>query len=121
MAVKPCCWNTLRIVVPLDFLSSGTAARMAPAGAKGAVTTEVVAAAKEGEKPAALIGQSTTEIVKILAYDAAGHVVTFEDAAGVVHGVTVKKPEMQRFAETLKPGDKVEVTFSDALAIGVLE
>jgi len=99
----------------------GVAARMAPAGAEGSSSVEVVAAAEKGDKPALIYGKTTTEVVTLLAYDAAGHVATFRDSTGATRSVTVEKPEMQRFAETLKPGAKVEITWSDALAIGVFE
>lgn len=76
--------------------------------------------AEEGDKPAAAIGQEVRTIVEILSYDASSNVVTFVLPDGFVRSVVVRKPEMQAFAETLQPNDKVEIAFAEAIGIGVL-
>jgi hypothetical protein len=101
----------------------GIAARMAAPGRAAAgteVTTGMVRAA-EGDKPAAMIGESVSTVVKIVSFDAPSNLVTFAAPDGLVHSVVVQEPEMQEFARGLKPGDEVEVTFTEALAIGIEE
>ncbi len=100
----------------------GVAARMAPPGRTG--ETEVTAGmvrAAEGDKPAAAVGEVVRTVVTIVSYDARSHLVTFTGADGLVRSVVVAKPEMQEFARGLKPGDEVEVTFTEALALGIVE
>ncbi|MGI9511070.1 MAG: hypothetical protein ACR2QJ_17160 [Geminicoccaceae bacterium] len=76
--------------------------------------------AKEGDKPAVAIGQEVRTIVEILSFDPSTNVVAFVLPDGFVRSVVVRKPEMQAFANTLQPGDKVEIAFAEAVGIGVL-
>ncbi len=85
-------------------------------------TGEVSAAvsrAELGDKPAGSIVEQATTTVTIDEVDLETNEVTFTDQAGIVDTIEVMTPEMQEFIKTLKPGDKVDVTFSRALAIAV--
>ncbi len=101
----------------------GIAARMAPPGraAAGTEVTTGMVRAPEGEKPGAIVGESVSSVVKIVSFDAPSNLVTFSTSDGLVRSVVVQKPEMQEFARGLKPGDEVEVTFTEAFAIGIEE
>jgi len=44
---------------------------------------------------------------------------TFKRADGSVHAVEVKNAKMKEFIKTLKPGDAVEVTYTESIAIDV--
>ena len=101
----------------------GVAARMA-VPAQAVEETEVAAAASraaEGEKPGAAIGAVVRTVVTIVSFDIRSNLVTFAAPDGLVRSIIVKEPEMQEFARRLKPGDEVEVTFTEALAIGIYE
>ena len=101
----------------------GIAARMAAPGraAAGTQMTAGMVRAAEGEKPGAMVGESVSTVVKIVSFDASSNLVTFAAPDGFVRSVIVRKPEMQEFAHGLTPGDEVEVTFTEALAIGIVE
>jgi len=101
--------------------SLGRAARMALPGQAGATTTTVIGAAEPGAKPGVAIGEVTTMVLEFVAYDAGTTQATIIDPEGVQRTVTVETPEGQEFASKLKKGDKVEVTFTEALAIVVEE
>ena len=58
-------------------------------------------------------------MVKITALDPATHTVSFTDPDGLAQTITVQDPEMQDFVETLKVGDDVAITYTEALAISV--
>jgi hypothetical protein len=46
--------------------------------------------------------------------------VTFKRSDGTVHVIAVKSPNMVEFIHTLKPGDQVDVTYTESLAINVV-
>ena len=61
-------------------------------------------------------------VVRIVSFDAESNLVVFSAPDGFVHSVVVEKPEIQEFAlGRLTPGDEVEVTFTEAVAIAVIE
>jgi Cu/Ag efflux protein CusF len=101
----------------------GVAAQMAAPGqaAEGTEVTTGVALAAEGAKPAAVVGNSVRGVVTIVSYYVPSNLVTFASPDGLVHSAVVRKPEMQEFARGLKPGDEVEVTFTEAVAVGIVE
>jgi hypothetical protein len=61
----------------------------------------------------------TYKTVKIDAVDPSFNTVTFTRADGITRVVGVDDPEAQRFVRTLKPGDSVEISYSEAVAVGV--
>jgi len=100
----------------------GVAARMAEPGRTGeAAVVGAAVRAPKGAKPGAVVGQTVQMVVTIVSYDAKSHLATFAGPDGLVRSVVVEKPEMQQFARGLKPGDEVEVTFTEAVAIGIVE
>lgn len=101
--------------------SLGRAARMALPGAAGSSSASVVGTAEPGEKPGIAVGEVTTMVLEFISYDAGTAQATIIDPEGVQRTVTVETPEGREFASKLKKGDKVEVTFTEALAIVVEE
>lgn len=101
----------------------GVAARLAAPGqaASGTEVTTAIVRAAEGDKPAVIVGESVRTVVTIVSFDAKSNLVTFAAPDGLVRSVVVRKPEMQEFARGLKPGDEVEVTFTEAIAVGIVE
>jgi len=91
---------------------------------KGTSATEpsaTVAAARApvGDAPAAYAGKSVTVPVKIESYDMATDTVVFVNPAGERHTVAIQAENMKELGRTLKPGDEVEITYTEALAIEV--
>jgi hypothetical protein len=72
-----------------------------------------------GAKPGAGLAQEVTATVKIRALDLAKHTVSFTDPEGLAQTITVQEPQMRDFIKTLKVGDEVAVTYTEALAISV--
>ena len=99
------------------------AVQMVPPGQATADVQAVVADVRspEGDRPAAIKGESVTMLVQIVSYDPDSKVVVFTAPDGFTHSVVVQRPEMQEFALGLSPGDEVEVTFTEALAAAVVE
>ncbi|CAH2603969.1 conserved exported protein of unknown function [Rhodovastum atsumiense] len=78
-----------------------------------------VTRAVEGERPAGETAQEVTARVRILAVDTRANTVTFLGPSGLPRIIALRDPGMQRFAATLQPGDDVDVTYTEALAIRV--
>lgn len=72
-----------------------------------------------GEKPEGAVGLVYTAIVTIDAVDPAKNIVKFTGPGGHQREVMVERPEMQEFIKDLSPGDRVQVTYGEALAVAV--
>jgi hypothetical protein len=100
----------------------GIAVQMAKGDVKA---TEPAAAAfafkaQPGAKPGGGVGASVTTTVTILAINRETNTVAFKRADGSVHLIAVKSPNMVQFLHTLQPGDLVDVTYTESLAINVV-
>ena len=94
------------------------AAEMAKPGQETSASATAMRA-PAGAKPGAGVTQEVTAMVKITDLDLATHTVSFTGPEGVARTITVRDPKMQDFVETLKVGDEVALTYSEALAISV--
>lgn len=79
----------------------------------------VLGRAEVGAKPGAGVGSVTATTVAIQSVDKTNHTVTFSGPDGYVRVVQVKDPAAQKFIATLKTGDLVDLTFTEALAVSV--
>ena len=59
-------------------------------------------------------------VVEFLAYDPATGIVTFKTPEGVTQTVVVN-PAMRDFAAARRPGDRVAVQFTNAVAASIVE
>ena len=85
---------------------------------KPAATTER-ASAEKGATPAGAVARQTTKTVEILSIDKYKKAISFRDADGGWREVSMGKPELEHYLTDLKEGDKVQVTFTEAVAIAV--
>jgi hypothetical protein len=60
-----------------------------------------------------------TAAVKIEAVNQGSHTVAFRGSDGTLHVVAVESPNMRQFMRTLKPGDTVEVTYTESVAVNI--
>ena len=84
-----------------------------PLAAVGAIRAE------PGERPGAAVGSIVTMSVKIESVGPDGLTVTFSGPDGQLTAIYVLREESQAFVRSLRPGDIVELTFAEALAITV--
>ncbi|HEU5134819.1 MAG TPA: hypothetical protein VFU13_06715 [Steroidobacteraceae bacterium] len=75
--------------------------------------------APEGSKPAAMVGATVATTVQIESVDTSFDTVTFKRPDGFSRTIAVESPEGKKFIRTLKKGDKVDVAYTEALAISV--
>lgn len=77
----------------------------------------VVAESQPGE--GTVVGRQVKTRVKINAVDTAANTVTLTGPKGNTETVAVKNPELQQKLKQLKPGDEVEITYTEAMALSV--
>lgn len=75
--------------------------------------------AQPGEMPAATVSASVSTDVVIQSVDQSFDTVTFKRADGVVRTVAVEDPKATEFLHSLKAGDEVRVTYTEATAIAL--
>jgi hypothetical protein len=75
---------------------------------------------KNPNGPGGGAGQSVTVTVKILGIDPGTNKVAFQSQDGSQHVIAVKAPEMKKFIRTLKPGDSVDVTYTESVAVSII-
>jgi hypothetical protein len=73
-----------------------------------------------GMNPGGVAGASVTVSVKIEDIDLPTNTVAFKRADGTTHIIEAKSPEMQKFIRTLKPGDHVDVTYTESVAVSII-
>jgi hypothetical protein len=72
-----------------------------------------------GDKPEGTAGLLYTAVVTIEAIDKENNTVKFTAPGGQSRELAVVRPEMQEFVARLNPGDRVQVTYGEALAVSV--
>lgn len=82
--------------------------------------TESATVAPPGAKPGGTAQRQITTTIKVKAVDPVKNTLTFEGPRGRTRTVEVMDPQLQAVLKNLKPGDDVEVVYSEALAIDVL-
>lgn len=123
--------KTATIVVPsnvqnLEKLKVGDTVNMTYAAAFAA---EIM---KPGQEPAPVSASSSRQgggevvradqvsaVLKVESVDLANNTVTLTGPKGNTRTVKVRRPDIQERIKTLKPGDQVQVTYTEAMAIKV--
>ena len=75
--------------------------------------------AEEGERPAGATVTTLDTSVVFEAFDASTGSVSFKPQEGPERSLVVRDPEMRAFVETLEPGDVVQVTLVEVIALVV--
>jgi hypothetical protein len=99
----------------------GIAAQMSKGGAKASepATSTFAYPNAGGAKPGGGLGASVTSTVTIEDVDKSTNTVAFRGSDGLVHIIALQSPQMQQFARNLKRGDKVDVTYTESVAVNV--
>jgi len=92
---------------------------MAEPGNAGADVEIAAGRAEEGDRPGAMVGATTRQTVEILSVAPDGTAVSFRDADGRLQSIDVPREEGQAFARKLRPGDLVDIQYTEAIAVGV--
>ena len=106
--------DVLRVSFYTGFVFS-----MTEPGDAGADAEIVAGRAEQGGRPGAMVAVATRQTVEILSVASDGTAVSFRDANGLLQSIDVPREEGQAFARKLKPGDLVDIQYTEAIAIGV--
>ncbi len=106
--------DTIRVVYEQAFIATLTNAEVA-----SSVTDAAVGAvrAEAGEMPGGAVGTMSTMTVTIESIGPDGRSATFRGPDGQLQAIDVRREEGREFARGLNPGDVVQMTFAEALAI----
>lgn len=101
---------------------TGVAAQIRKHGDTAPAPTDelAVARANPGARPAAGVAHNVSATVNIVSVDTSFDTVTFTLPSGDQRVVAVQTPEGREFIRTLKRGDKVDVTYTEAVAVEVV-
>lgn len=88
-------------------------------GVQGVQADVAAVRAEPGERPGAGAGVLLRTTVEILSIDTQFNTVTFRRSDGATRIVAVETPEGRQFIRGLRPGDQVEIAYTEAVAIEV--
>jgi Cu/Ag efflux protein CusF len=88
-------------------------------GQKMAAPSERHKVAGRGNEPGGMAVREIKTSAKVRAVDAQGHTITVQDPKGNNHMIEVDDPSLQKQLSQLKPGDTVDVTYTQAVLISV--
>jgi Cu/Ag efflux protein CusF len=86
---------------------------------KSTEARESAASAPPGAKPGGMAQRMVRTLITVKAVDPVKNMLTFEGPKERTRTIAVKDPEMQDLLKQLKPGDQVEVAYTEALMIDV--
>jgi hypothetical protein len=93
------------------------AVSMLPPGTKPSAS-ERAAMAKTGEG-AGVAGKQVTVSAKIVSVDPAANTITFKGPKGNIETIDVQNPDNQAKLSSLKPGQVMQFTYTEAMAVSV--
>ncbi|HYZ34036.1 MAG TPA: hypothetical protein VE684_17330 [Crenalkalicoccus sp.] len=107
--------------VMVRYVEALAATLAKPGQGGGSVTEQTGIARQTGPTggPVGTVGSQVRATVTVDAIDHATHSVSFTGPANVARTVMVRDPDAQRFVDTLKPGDQVELVYTESLAIAL--
>jgi hypothetical protein len=105
-------------VVEVDFFEATTVSMADPADTGEELTTVAVGTAPEGAMPGGLAVTTTSMVVEVVRYDTGSALATFITPDGQTRRATVP-PELRSFAAARRPGQRVALTMTDAVAVTI--
>ncbi|POF63264.1 preprotein translocase subunit YajC [Novacetimonas maltaceti] len=96
------------------------AVSIVPPGTQPPESTVTSARGYAGLHPHGMLVSNRRERVHVLAVDPAQHLITFDDADQITRTEVVQEKAMQDFLNTVKVGDTVDVTVTDAVSFEVM-
>lgn len=95
------------------------AAQMSKHGSDDVTVKEQVKKAGPDERPGIAGRVDVTSTVTVKKVDLKKNLVTITGPSGNTTTLAVRRPQMQNFIKQLKPGDRVDVTYTEAVAISL--
>lgn len=112
--VKP--GDTLRVSYKQALLAEMSKAGV---GSSDVPVSIGIARSEEGEMPAGAVGSTVQATVTVISVSGDGSTLTFRGPAGELNSIDVLRDKSRAFVKQLRPGDLVDLTYSEALAIEI--
>ncbi len=110
--------DIVRLTYEQTYIATRTDAEEVSASVPVAVGA---ARAEPGERPGGAVGAIVAMTVRVESVGPDGGTVTYSRPDGQLQAIYVRREESQAFVRSLRPGDIVELTYAEALAITVEE
>ena len=104
--------------VSMDYMRE-LVVELQPTGDVGASAEDTVERSPKGAPPEVVSTQRTTITARIVAIDNEKHTVTLQGPRGNKRTLDVEDPEWQAKLATLKPGQLVSATYTEAVAVAL--
>ena len=120
LEVDPAVQNLDRLAVGDTVVATylvALAARIATPGESTPAVQQVVSLPEKGASGPIVAAQQVTARLVVNAVDVAANTVTLTGPRGVTKTVAVRNPEVQARLKSLKAGDEVDVTYTEAVAL----
>ena len=106
--------------VALDY-TSAVALEIKPAGSAQVGTSLEQGSSRtaKGAKPGGTTSEAVTLVAEVLAVDAAANTVTLKGPRGNVVTLDVVREDLRKGLKSLKAGDLLQVTFTEAAAVNI--
>lgn len=72
-----------------------------------------------GKRPGGVAARQRTGVVEVVSVDPDRNEITIMNPTGQNRTITVRDPEYQKMLRTLAPGDRLDVTYTEAVAVSV--
>lgn len=106
-------------VVQIDYYDAITVS-MADPSASGAVSEVIAGRAPEGARPGAAAAVLVDAVVTLVSYDPGTGLATYRTPSGEIRRTTVE-PSLRTFAAARRPGDRILVSITEAVAVSITE
>jgi hypothetical protein len=103
----------------IDYYQSAAISLKKPEAKPAAPHAEMVTERSPGNLPGGMVGRQITGTAMIKSLDLAKNQVTIEGPKGELDTINVKDPDMQAKLKTLKAGDALQITYSEAMAVSM--
>lgn len=88
-------------------------------GMTGVETKEKAQRSQPGERPGGMVEAEVRTTIKVTAVDTKRNTLTFIGPKGMKRTIFVKNEDARAYLKKLKPGDEVEVAYTEALVVDV--
>ena len=106
--------------VEIDYYESIALDMAAPEDTGEPMTAVVTGRAPEGSLPAGIAATTTSLVVRLNSYDSNSALATFTTPDGIIRRAQVP-PELRNFVSQRSRGDRILVTLTEAVAVGITE
>ncbi len=104
--------------ISIDYFASVTLG-LKKGGESGKPSSDRMVEHVAGPLPGGLVARQMSVTAEVVKVDSAGNMVTIKGPNGELDTIRVSEPEMQADLAKLKKGDKIQATYTEAVALSI--